>query len=231
MALAPLVLTMSTLILKAFMLLHYYFLPPLFILVLTSNGCVSPKASSANKMSGAIRVESADLALSLIRIAGQGDKETLVEDPGWREYVIDIENVSTDDLTVQNVKLLSQDGVYVDSASAYEQIIAPPDVGAELASDVAKTAAGVAAGQIIPFGGQIFSVFSHTVSASSAEAKANAKRAFVLRVLKNVELAPAGKVERSAFLPNISKVKDLIVDYAQNGTTHRIEIPLQMQEQ
>jgi len=224
-----LVLTMKNLTLEAFMLLHYYFILPLFILAMTASGCAGPKASSANSMSGPIRVKSAGLALSLIRIAGQGDKETLVEDPGWREYVIEIENISTDDLTVQNVKLLNQDGVYVDSASAYEQITVPPDVGAELASDVAKTAAGMAAGQIIPFGGQIFSVLSRTVSASSAESKAKAKRAFVLRVMKNVELAPAGKVEGSAFLPNITKAKELVVDYAQNGTTYRIEIPLAMQ--
>ena len=222
---------MSTLILEVFTLLNYYFLLPLFMLALTATGCTGPKATSANTMLVPIRVKSASLALSLIRIDSQGDKETLVKDPGWREYVIEIENTSTDDLKVQNVKLLNQNGVYVDSASAYEQITAPPDVGAELASDVAKTAAGVAAGQIIPFGGQIFSVLSHTVSASSAESRANAKRVFVLRVLKNVELAPAGKVERSAFLPNITQVKELVVDYAQNGTAFRIEIPLPMQGQ
>jgi hypothetical protein len=231
MAFACLVLKTHTLILGAFMLLRYYFILPLFILALTAAGCAGPKESSANSMAGPIRVKSAGLALALIRIAEQGDKETLVEDPSWREYVIEIENISTNALTVQNVKLLSQDGGYVDSASAYEQITAPPNVGAELASDVAETAAGMAAGQIIPFGGQIFSVLSHTVSASSADAKANAKHAFVLRVLKNVELAPAGKVERSAFLPNITKAKVLVLDYAQDGTTYRIEIPLPMQGQ
>jgi len=211
------------------MLLHYYFLLPLLVLTLTVVGCAGPKAQSANSMPDPIRMKSADLAVALIRIAEQGDKETLVEDPGWREYVIEIENISTTALTVQNVKLLNQDGVYVDSASAYEQIIAPPDLGAELAGDVAEKAAGMAAGQIIPFGGQIFSVLSSAVSASSTEAKVNAKHAFALRVLKNVELAPAGKVERSAFLPKITRAKALAVDYAQDGTTYRIEIPLPMQ--
>ena len=116
----------------------------------------------------------------------------------------------------------------MDSASAYEQITAPPNVGVELAGDVAETAAGIAAGQIIPYGGKIFSVLSSAASASSAGAKANAKRAFMLRVLKNVELAPAGKVEGSAFLPNITRPKALVVDYIQDGTTNRIEIPLPM---
>ncbi len=51
-----------------------------------------------------------------------------------------------------------------------------------------------------------------------------------LRVLKNVELAPTGKVERSAFLPNITEAKVLVLDYAQEGKPYRIEIPLPMQE-
>jgi hypothetical protein len=112
----------------------------------------------------------------------------------------------------------------------HEQITAPPDVGAELAGDVAGQAAGMAAGQIIPFGGQIYGVLSGVVSASSAEGKANAKRTFALRVLKNIELAPAGKVERSAFLPNVTRAKVLVVSYAQEGTTHHFEIPLPLQE-
>jgi hypothetical protein len=227
--LTSLELTTRTLVLGAFMLLQYYFLLPLLVLTLTVVGCAGPKAQSANSMAGPIRVKSADLAVALIRISGQGDKETLVEDPGWCEYVIEIENISTNALTVQNVKLLNQDGGYLDSASTYEQITAPPDVGAELAGDVAGKAAGMALGHIIPFGGQIFSVLSGTVSASSAQAKANSKRAFGLRVLKNVELAPAGKVERSAFLPNITRAKVLVVDYAQDGATCRIEIPLPRQ--
>lgn len=206
-----------------------YFVLPLAILALTAAGCAGLRASTADRLAGPVRVKSDSLSLALIRVAGQGNEETLVEDPGWREYFIEIENISTNDLTVQNVKMLSQDGGYVDSASAYEQITAPPDAGAGLASDVAGTAAGAVVGQIIPFGGQIFSVLSHTVSASSAEARANAKHVFVLRVLKNVEIAPAGKVVRSAFLPAITKPKLLVVDYAQDGTTRRVEIPLPVQ--
>ena len=216
-------------ILGAFVPLHHYFLLPLLVLTLTAVGCAGSKAPSAKLMTGPIQVKSADLAVALIRIAEQGEKETLVEDPGWHEYVIEIENISNSALTVQNVKLLNQDGTYVDSASAYEQITAPPDVAAELAGDVAEKAAGMAAGQLIPFGGQLFSVLSSAVSVSSAGAKANAKRAFLLRVLKNVELAPAGKVERSAFLPNIPNAKVLVVDYAQDVTTYRVEIPSPMQ--
>jgi hypothetical protein len=214
------------------MLLRSYFFLPLLVLILTVVGCAGPKVSkapSANSMIEPILVKSADLAVALIGIAEQGDKGTLIQDPGWLEYVLEIENLSTNSLTVQNVKLLNLGGRYVDSASAYEQITAPPDVGAELAGDVAKKAAGLAAGQIIPFGGVIFSLFSGAASASSAGAKANAKRVFMLRLLKNVELAPAGKVEGSAFLPNIARPKTLVLDYAQDGMTNRIEIPLPIQ--
>jgi hypothetical protein len=51
-----------------------------------------------------------------------------------------------------------------------------------------------------------------------------------LRVLKNVELAPKGRVDGSAFLPNITRPKALVVDYILAGTTSRIEIPLPMHE-
>ena len=211
------------------MLLRSYSLLPLLVLTLSIVGCAGPmvsKAPSANSMAGPIRVSSAELAVALIRIAEQGNKGTLIEDPGWREYVIEIENLSTNALTVQNVKLLNQDGRYVDSASAYEQITAPPDVGAELAGDVAQSAAGIAAGQMIPYGGSIFSVLSSAASAWSVGTKKHAKRVFRLRMLKNVELAPAGELEGSAFLPNMTRPKALVVDYAQDGTTNRIEIPL-----
>ena len=206
-----------------------YFLQFLLVLTLTVVGCAGPKVSkapSASSTAGPIRVKSADLAVALIRITEQGNNGTLIEDPGWREYVIEIENISTNDLKVQNVKLLNQNGRYVDSASAYEQITSPPDVGAQLAGDVAENAASKAAGQVIPYGGTIFSLISSAASASSAWTKENAKRAFSMRVLKNVELAPTGKVEGSAFLPNITRPKALFVDYAQYGITNRIEIPL-----
>jgi hypothetical protein len=175
-------------------------------------------------------VQSAELAVTLRAIFGQIDKKNRVEEFGWREYVIDIENISRKHLTVQNVKLLRQDGSYVNSATTYEQITAPPDVQAELTGDIAETAASIAVGQVIPFGGQIVSIFSNAASGSSAQTEAKAKHAFLLRVLKNVELAPAGKVERSAFLPHITKIKALVVDYAQEGTNYRIDLPLPSQE-
>jgi hypothetical protein len=220
---------LNTIKIKPLMLLFSHFLLSTLVVTLTAVGCAGPRASkapSAISIVDPIRVQSADLAVALIRIDEKGDKETLVEDPGWLEYVIEIENLSTNTLTVQNVKLLNQDGRYLDSATAYEQITAPPDVGAELAGDVAQSAAGIAAGQMIPYGGSIFGVLSSAASAWSAGTKKQAARVFRSRMLKNVELAPAGELEGSAFLPKMTRPKALIVDYAQDGSTHRIEIPL-----
>lgn len=206
---------------------HAVFLK-LLLLTLAAAGCAGSRPPGVDPVTraGPIRAQSADLAVALVRTATQGDQETLVEDPGWREYRIVIENIGTRALAVRNVKLLDEDGVYFDSASAYEQIIAPPDAGAEMAGDVAERAAGIAVGQIIPFGGQILGVLSGAVSTTSAGARANAKRAFGLCVLKNVELAPAGRAERCAFLPDIMKAKALVVDYGPDGAAARIEIAL-----
>ncbi|WP_373499072.1 hypothetical protein [Desulfococcus sp.] len=206
-----------------------WFILPLLALILAVAGCGRPKVVTLSSPAGTfdpIRMETTDVAVVLRAIARQDDEGALIEDPGWREYIMEIKNLGTDLLTVQNVKLLNQDGRYVDSASGYEQITAPPTVGGELASDVVGTAAGMAATQFVPCGGTLFGLLSNATKASSAGSKAKAKRDFMLRVLKNVELAPAGKVEGSAFLPNIPNPRALVVNYAQGGKTNRVEVPL-----
>lgn len=205
------------------------FLLIMILFSLTLAGCAAQKtAEPAPPMTikSPIQAASAEMAVTLISIAGLENEETLIEDAGWHEYVLEIANLSAHSVTIQNVKLLNQNGRYVDSAAAYEQIIAPPDVGVELAGDVAQTTAGIAAGQFIPYAGTIFGLLSNAASVSSAETRMNAKRTFMLRMLKNVEIAPMGKMQGSAFLPNITKPQMLVVDAAQNGKTYRVEIPL-----
>jgi hypothetical protein len=46
-----------------------------------------------------------------------------------------------------------------------------------------------------------------------------------LRVLKNVELAPAGRVRGSAFLPAVANARELVLAYAQGGRVTRIQFP------
>ena len=164
--------------------------------------------------------------MTLLKIMGAGGQGTLVQDQGWREYVLEIGNLGTKPVTVRNVKLLNLDGRYVESAGSYNEITAPPDPAYKVAGNVATSAASTAAGQIIPYGGYLVTVFSGVASASAAGEVASAKRSFALRKLKDVELAPGGRVEGSAFLPNISDAKALVVDYGNGQGVHRIEIPL-----
>ncbi len=202
-----------------------FLLFPLLIAV----GCAGPGASNAPpppSIAKPIHVASADLAVTLTRVMGAGDKGSLVGDPGWHEYILDIENRGTGLLAINTVKLLSPNGRYVESATTYGQIIEPPDLGTELAGDVAERAAGMAAGQFIPYGGKIFSILSGAASATSASGKARAKRDFTSRVLNQVELAPAGRVTGSAFLPNIPGARVLTVKYNQGGMADYIDIPL-----
>ncbi|MEA3276287.1 MAG: hypothetical protein U9Q81_13560 [Pseudomonadota bacterium] len=194
-----------------------------------AGGCAGPEVAQEPRpapIAKPVRFESTELGVRLLKTLGEGDEETLVQDPGWLEYVLEIENRSRAPLTVRNVKLLNRDGRYLDSASTYQEITAPPDAASELAGDVATRAAGTAAGQVIPYGGHIVSLITGAASISAAEAKTNAQRDFALRKLKNVELAPAGRVKGSAYLPNIQNRKALVIDYGHGDRSERIELPL-----
>lgn len=200
------------------------------VLALTATGCAKPEVTKPPRPASTtdpILYESRNLRIAFLGYVGAGSEGTLVKDPGWSEYVIEAKNLGRRPLVVRNVKLLDRNGRYLDSASSYEEITAPPDAAYELAGSIAKSAAGTVAGQVIPYGGYLVRIFSGAAAASAAEGRQSAKRAFALRVLKNVELAPAGRVTGSAFLPNIANSKALTIDYEAGGTKERIEIPLQ----
>ena len=202
------------------------------VVLISAAGCAGTQVSKGtppNPLTEAIRVESTDLTVTLLNIIGQDEEGTLIENPGWSEYMLEIESHSSKLLTIHNVKILNFDGRYEDSASIYEQIIAPPNVSVELAGDAAKTAAGVAAGLVIPFGGSILSLISHAISSSNLSAKEKAKLDFNLRVLKNVEIVPTEKVIGSAYLPNIKDAKALVLDYVLVDTIRNVQIPLSKQ--
>jgi hypothetical protein len=199
----------------------------LIAIALMTAGCGGSKlAEKADRPPTPIQVQTSDLKVTLAGILGVDDEGTLVKDEGWREYVLEVENLSFEDLTVKNVKLLNPTGRYIDSASAYDQIIVPPNTTLEVAGDVAKTAAGFAAGQIIPYGGFLVSMLSSATSTATSGTKGNAQRTFVVRVLKGVELAPGGKVAGSAFLPDIPDAKELVIDYLRGSENGRVEIAL-----
>jgi len=199
-------------------------LVPLFTGCAQSAATTNPHFSSAIEQ---VQHASADIRVRLVGVLRTGDQGTLVKDPGWHEYMFSIENMGTLALKVHNVKLRNRDGRYFDSASAYGQIIEAPDTATEIAGTVTARAAGVAAGQAIPYGGTIVGILSTALSTSAAEEAANARREFEQRKLKDVELAPAGKMTGSAFMPRVPNPKTLVLDYNHGKrNVERIEIPL-----
>ena len=170
--------------------------------------------------------ENADVAIALDGVRAEGQGHTLVDDDGWVEFVISLENRGPETITVRDVKLLDTEGRYQNSAASYEEITAPPNPGLEVAESVVRTGSGVALGTFVPFGGVLSSLFWGVTSAFGEGGRANAEREFRLRVLKNVELAPGGNMTGGAYLPNISNATALVVDYTEDGRNERIELPL-----
>jgi hypothetical protein len=192
-------------------------------------GCANPESGTtppAARARGAVEHQTADLGIRLLGSVGPGVEGSLVRDPGWLEYLLEITNRGTRPLTVNNVKLLSGGGRYLDSAAGYDEITAPPHAASGLAEDIAVRSAGIAAGHIIPYGGTIVGIVSGAVSASEAEKEANARTDFLLRRLKEVELAPGGRIKGSAFLPRIRDPRALVLDWSRGEVARRIEIPL-----
>jgi hypothetical protein len=95
-----------------------------------------------------------------------------------------------------------------------------------LAQDVAARSVGIAAGQVIPYGGTIVGILSGAAAVSSAQTQANARREFALHKIKEVELAPGGRMTGSAFLPRIRDPKALIVDWGRGNETQQAELSL-----
>lgn len=193
-------------------------------------GCAAPATrdgpGSSRTPAPGLHVESGDLAVDFVGVVGTGEAGSLVQDAGWNEYRLELRNLFPGPLTIVNVRLLTTDGRYVESARNYAEITAPPDAASEIAGDVARRSAGIAAGQVIPYGGTLIGLLSSAASSLSAQEQASAKRIFVLRRLKEVELAPGGRVSGSAFLPDIPNAEILVVAYRAGGESKRLEIPL-----
>ena len=211
----------------------WYLFVSITILALCA-GCAQPKhegSQTAAPTAKAVRFESDDLRVTLEAVIGIEEERSLVRNPEWLEYVLSIENLGRTDLTVQNVKLLNHNGRYVDSASDYQQITVAPDVSSQIVGIVGRKAAGSVAGSFIPYGGSIVSVISSGVAASAAGDEVDSKRNFALRALKDVELAPNGQVNGSAFLPKIEGANALVIRYriADEVETIKLVLPTGIQ--
>jgi hypothetical protein len=192
-------------------------------------GCAArPISDGTSRTSTSLGVgyESRNLKLRLLDVLDADDSGALVIERGWREYLIEAENVGDSPLIVQDVKLLNREGRYLSSAASFQEISATADAGEQIAEDVARRSAAIAAGQVIPYGGAIVGVLSGALSASRSQSEAEARHSFTLRRIKNVELAPGGRISGSAFLPDIDDASALIIDWTIAGQTERIELPL-----
>jgi len=197
--------------------------------VLGTASCAGPEARqsslSAQSPLPGLALETKHLAVELAGIVDSDTPDSLVQDAGWREYRLTLVNRFAGPLTIRNVRLLTAEGRYVESAGNYSEIVAPPDPAEMIAGNVVRQGAGVAAGQFIPFGGTLVGLVTNSASALSTQKQTDARRAFALRKLKKVELAPGGKVSGSAFLPVVPNVRFLVIDYAAGNNDERLEIP------
>jgi hypothetical protein len=182
--------------------------------------------SAYDAPTGAMRFESRDLALSVVETPEEAKRGSLPQDSGWLEYRIVLENRARTPLTLRDVKILSREGRYYGSAARYEEIVVPPDAQDRLAGDIARQSAGIAAGQVVPYGGSIVGLVSSLASASAHESEREARRRFAQRLMKGVELAPGGRASGAAFVPRIADPRALVFEYALGGRVERVELPL-----
>jgi hypothetical protein len=162
----------------------------------------------------------------LVGVLDAGNNGTLVSDPGWLEFLVEVHNGRRQALTITDLKVLTPQGRYVASATAYDQITTPPGASAELAGEIAARSAGIAAGQAIPYGGTIVGLVRGAMADSTARSRSELEREFAVRLLNNVELAPGGRVTGSAFLPNVANPRTLVLDWRTSARNGRVELEL-----
>lgn len=201
----------------------------LLVCIFGTAGCTTPQTTETLRpvptYPPILTFQSEDLAIELEGVADADTPGSLIQDAGWLEYRLSLQNHSIGPLTISNVRILTKTGRYVESAGSHAEIAAPPHPSEKIAGNVARQGAGIAAGQIIPYGGTLVSLVSSSATALYGQEQTDTKRAFALRRLKNVELDPGGSVSGSAYLPDIQNARFLVIDYATGGKDQRVKIP------
>ena len=193
---------------------------------LFSVGCTTLATSEEHQPVSAfesVRAEVDGLSATLVRVLTSRDTAS---DVGWFECELLLENRGDAPLLVSTVKLLTMSGRYLPAAAEHREILSPPSAAYDIAGGVATSAAGVAAGQVIPYGGLVVQAIAGVAEASSAEARASAEQRFRLRRLAAVELAAGGHMEGNAYFPRVSDPEALVIDFSQHGTEQRATLPL-----
>jgi len=109
-------------------------LAPLLSVLITVAGCTAPTATreaSPAAVADAKVYRATGIRIRLIEDLRAGDRGTLLESPGWVEYVFAIDNTGSSPLRLHDVKLLNADGRYLASAAPMSRSSPFPMRGAE----------------------------------------------------------------------------------------------------
>jgi len=208
-------------------------IPPLFLvslvlLALTSGwvlGCARVDTTGSGPVASTfhpIEAEVNGLWLRLIRLhpdrSGEGVREGTRElVGGWLVGEFQLENRGKQPILLSGVKLLTAGGRYLKPAASYDEVLAPPGAGDHVAGTIATSAAGVAAGQVIPFGGVLVHTISGIARGSNTEARALEEQRFRLSQMLGAELAPGGRMEGSAYFPFVATPQAVVIEVTQGN--------------
>lgn len=204
----------------------------LLLVVFIIVGCTSPnRAAGPGPGQGPgvapgfrpVSAEVNGVAVTLVRVLPPVSTESPA---GWVDYELSLANRTPNPVVVRSVKLLTATGVYLQPARAYGETQAAPNLGASVAGDVATGAAGIAAGQVVPYGGLVVTAISGFVRGSSHETQVGAEQHFRLRHVPGVELAPGGKMVGSVFFPDVNDARSLEVEVSRQGKTKSERLPV-----
>lgn len=181
--------------------------------VLTSLGCTTSEVRSSQGFAPIhASLDGFSATLTGARVTSDG-----ADAPDWIEYLLVLQNPSARSLTITNVTLLTGQGQYLAPAASAAEIRTPPDPALNVGGDVALGAAGIAAGQVIPFGGLFVQAVTSAARVSSADDRAQDEQRFRLRKMVGVELAPGGRMEGNAFFPAIADPRAIVIDFVRHG--------------
>ncbi len=205
--------------------------PPSFvvflaILALTSGwvlGCARVDTRGSGPVASAFRPVEAEVSglwLRLIHLhpdrSGEGVREGTREVVGgWLLGEFQLENRGKQPILLSGVKLLTAGGRYLKPAASYDEVLAPPGTGEQVAGTIATSAAGVAAGQVIPFGGVLVHTLTGIARGSNTEARALEEQRFRLRQMLGAELAPGGRMEASVYFPFVDSPQAVVIEVTQ----------------
>lgn len=201
-------------------------LSSLLLVVIILAGCAPPEQTpgrGAERRFPPVSIEVNGLAVTLTRVSPTCSRQP---EAGWWEYELSLANRGPTPVAVRDVKLLTASGRYLQPARVYGETQAAPLVGASVAGDVATGAAGIAAGQVVPYGGLVVTAISSLVRESGAENRVGSEQRFRLRHVPGVELAPGGKMIGSVFFPAVGDARSLEIEVTRQGKARSASLPL-----